>query len=382
MLRPFFLQLFTRRILTYPYSLFFSLLCGSLLTLWLTTYVVNRGQHFQYRHMTNSFGQIMATMAAQQAMDATLNHDRLSLQILLEDITQHRTIVNAAIYDVEHKLIVQAGTTGNQPQSYVRHFSASIALHDTISGHVVLAIDSAHPSGIRYTVLLVLVTSVLASLAVLCLYRGMIRVTTTDSKIKQPNADHLGSNDKNNTNGTILLTLDIKNVNTLYQKLNSDSRKKAINQLHQHIQKALSLYNGTVIYIGSSSVVLSFKVLSFKKHGFQQHHAVFNAICCGYIVSQLNRKLSDFPLSLTIYIHSTPDKTIERKKLLLLRYNTTTNTIDLAIETILLKNSDVESRLLINSEKPHGGFTGICGFQTTYANLLDNQLKYLYGIDE
>ena len=377
MQRPSFLQLFARRKLTYPYSLFFSLLCGSLLTLWLTTYVVNRGQHFQYRHMTNSFGQIMATMAAQQAMDATLNHDRLSLQVLLEDITQHQTIVNAAIYDVEHKLIVQAGATRNQPQGYLHYFSAPIALHDTISGHVVLAIDGAHPSGIRYTVLLVLVTSVLASLAVFCLYRGMVRVTATDSRIKQPTADHLSSNDGSNAKNTTLLTLDIKNINALYQRLNDDSRKKAINQLHQHIQKALSLYNGTVTYIGSSSIVLS-----FKKHGFEQHHAIFNAICCGYIVSQLNRKLSNFPLSLTAYIHSMPDKTVTKKNLLLLHYNTSGNTIDLAIETFLLKNSEVESRLLINSEKNHGRFTGIYGFQTTYANLLNNQVKHLYDIDK
>ena len=84
---------------------------------------------------------MVTAMTARQAMDATLNHDRLSLQILLEDITQHQAIINAAIYDVENKLIVQAGeATNQQNQNDIRHFSAPIALHDTIAGHVVLAV--------------------------------------------------------------------------------------------------------------------------------------------------------------------------------------------------------------------------------------------------
>ena len=147
-----FLQLFTQRSLTYPYSLLFGFLSGSLLTLWLTTYVLNQGQHFQYRYVVDSFGQVMANMAARQAMDATLNHDRLSLQILLEDITLHQTIVNSAVYDVENKLIVQAGETGNQPREHISYFSAPIVLHDTISGHAVLAVDTAHPSSMHYTI--------------------------------------------------------------------------------------------------------------------------------------------------------------------------------------------------------------------------------------
>jgi uncharacterized membrane protein affecting hemolysin expression len=373
MLRLSFLQLFARNRLnlTYPYSLFFGFLCGSLLTLWLTTYVVNRGQHFEYRHMTDNFGQIMATMAAQEAMDSTLNHDRLSLQILLEDITQHRIIVNAAIYDVEQKLIVQAGATENLTKDNVRHFSAPIALDNTISGNIVLAIDTTYPSSIHYTVVLILITSILASLALLCLYRGIIGVTTTDNRVKPPTTDLLRGDDENNTNDTILLTFDIKNINTLHQRLNSDLRKTIIDHLFQHIQKALSLYNGTLIYIGSNSIALS----------FERHNAIFNAICCGYIVCELNKKQGNFSLILTARIHNAPQKITVNKQLLLLRNNAMDDTAGLTIEKVLLKDNDLGSYLLINSEEKRSPFIKIRGFQTAYAELLDNQLKHLYAID-
>ena len=177
-----FLKLFTQYKLIYPYSLFFGFFSGSLMTLWLTAYVANHGQHFQYRHAINSFGQVMANMIARQAMDATLNHDRLSLQILLEDITFDQIVVTSAIYDVENKLIVQAGETGNHLPNHIQHFSAPIVLHDTMSGHVVLGIDTAHPDSIRYPVILLLISGLLASTSVFCLYRGINQIQPVKDK--------------------------------------------------------------------------------------------------------------------------------------------------------------------------------------------------------
>ena len=378
MLQPSFLGSLTQRNFVYPYSLLFGFFSGSLLTLCVTAYLLNKNQHFQHRYLAESFGQVMITMAAQQAMDATLNHDYLSLQILLEDITQHTPIINAAIYDVENTLIVQAGETGNSIKERIHHINAPIALHDTVSGYIVLAIDTAYPSNINYTILLVLFIGILITLAVFCLYRGWLplqpdsKFSNENEDAQQTNSDHLEKNNKNDKSKGVLLSLDVKNIDELYKKLNGDLRKKAINQFHQHIQKALSLYNGALLYIGSSAVVLS-----FEEGDLEQHNAIFNAVCCGYLIRELNEKQGNFPLVVGAYIHHIPEKTITDQQLSLLHYNNIDDTAQLIIEKELLENNNLENYLVMNTEKNNTHFVCVRGFQKNYSKLLDNQLKHL-----
>ena len=378
-----FLKLFTQYKLIYPYSLFFGFFSGSLMTLWLTAYVANQGQHFQYRHAINNFGQIMANMVARQAMDATLNHDRLSLQILLEDITLDQAIINSAIYDVENKLIVQAGETGNYPQSHIQHFSAPIALQDTISGHVVLAINTSHPDSIRYPVILILISGLLAGAAVFCLYRGINQSPfLKDKEEDKPLKNSTSDEEESTGNQTILLTLTIENFDDLYQKLNSDSRKKVIDKLFQHVQKALSLYNGDLVYVGSATIVLSFRKRNFTQDDFEINNTIFNAACCGHIICELNKKQSNFSIVLAARIHHTPEKAITKELSSLLRHNSTVNSTGLSIEKIFLKDRELTSYFLIDPKENNTNFVDIQGFQPIYADLLDNQLKYLHDIEE
>ena len=378
-----FLKLFTQYKLIYPYSLFFGFFSGSLMTLWLTAYVANHGQHFQYRHAINSFGQVMANMIARQAMDATLNHDRLSLQILLEDITFDQIVVTSAIYDVENKLIVQAGETGNHLPNHIQHFSAPIVLHDTMSGHVVLGIDTAHPDSIRYPIILLLISGLLASTSVFCLYRGINQIQPVKDKEEKKSVKNSTTDEEEAIgNQSVLLTLSIKNFDDLYQKLNSDSRKRIIDKLFRHVQKALRLYNGDLVYIGSATIVLSFKKNHFAQDDLEINNAIFNAACCGYIVCKLNKQQSNFSIALEARIHHTPEKAITKERSLLPRHKNTASSTSLSIERFFLEDRELTSYFLINSEENHTNFVDIQGFQPMYADLLDNQLKYLQDIEE
>ncbi len=311
----------------------------------------------------------MASMAAKQAMDATLNHDRLSLQILLEDLTQHPAIINAIIYDVDNKPIVQAGITGNQILNNVRYFNAAIALHDTISGHVTLAINTAHPNSVRHTILLTLVTGLLAILAGLCLYRGTRQTEIVGGDLKN------NSKRKEDEHAeTILLTLDIANTSSLYRQLNSESRQQVIAQFNRHVEQALTLYEASLLYVGANSIVLS-----FKQSDAEEYDAAFNAICCAYIICALNKEPSNFLLSINAYVHARPEETVAAGASWLPWYNITSATALLAVEKSLFKSHEMASYLLVDTTEDYGCFMGIVGFQSSYATSINSQLNRLHG---
>ena len=228
--------------------------------------------------------------------------------------------------------------------------------------------DTTHPDRIRYVVLLILATGILVCLAGFCLHKSKQLQTENSNRQQKVTSGDQSSNKTICGENAILLTLDIKNVGALYQKTNSSPHKNIVSHLFQRIQKALSLYNGNVAYIGSSTIVLS-----FEQHGFEQHHAIFNAICCGYIINQLNRKARHFSLPLTICIHRIPEKKISKKQATLLPYKPADDAIRLTIEASLLKNDEIKSRLLIksnSSKKDKPRFISIDGFQK-------NTLAYL-----
>lgn len=57
------------------------------------------------------FGQALAGLAANAAVDAALNHDLVSLQVVLQDVAQSSRVALAQIHDVESNLLVQSGVT-------------------------------------------------------------------------------------------------------------------------------------------------------------------------------------------------------------------------------------------------------------------------------
>jgi hypothetical protein len=104
---------------------------------------VERGQE---QLLISDYGQSMANLAANRAVDATLNHDLVSLQVILQDVIDNPRTLLASIHDVENHLLVQAGSTkalntANQP----RAFSAPIPLQDSIAGYVTVNIESQMP---------------------------------------------------------------------------------------------------------------------------------------------------------------------------------------------------------------------------------------------
>lgn len=64
----------------------------------------------------NRYGEALAGLAANAAVDAALNHDLVSLQVVLQDVLRSHRVALAQIHDVESNLLVQAGASPSPHQ--------------------------------------------------------------------------------------------------------------------------------------------------------------------------------------------------------------------------------------------------------------------------
>lgn len=88
------------------------------------------------------YGESLASMTAKSAIDSTLNHDLVSLQVVLQDVVLSPRVVFATIHDVENNLLVQAGSVPSAHQmDTVESYSAAIDFQQSVAGYVSVHID-------------------------------------------------------------------------------------------------------------------------------------------------------------------------------------------------------------------------------------------------
>lgn len=125
-------------------------LCSAALGILLSLLVVGG---FAWQQATHSnqvwaqmYGESLAAMTAKSAIDSTLNHDLVSLQVVLQDVVQSPKVVFATLHDVENNLLVQAGAAPSAHQMHtVESYSAAIGFQESVAGYVSVHIDKTKP---------------------------------------------------------------------------------------------------------------------------------------------------------------------------------------------------------------------------------------------
>lgn len=104
------------------------------------------------------YGDALANFAANAAVDAALNHDLVSLQVILQDVAQSQAVALAQIHDVENNLLVQSGVAPSIHQlEQMPVFHASINYQQNVVGtasvYLQLSVSPARPQLWQYLLL-------------------------------------------------------------------------------------------------------------------------------------------------------------------------------------------------------------------------------------
>lgn len=200
------------------------------------------------QHLVQEYGQAMATMAANRAIDATLNHDLVSLQVILQDITDNPRALVASIKDVENHLLVQAGNTKALAQAVSPYtFQADIPLQDAVAGTVSVTLEGAMADARVLFYGVAGVSTLLMLMAVVSLAQmpaPLILRPVKPQRAALPQPEPQAPSSESAALFTAYLELRLVNLAVLQQQLSGDRIVQVLTRLEKSIVQILKLYPG------------------------------------------------------------------------------------------------------------------------------------------
>ena len=133
-----------------------------LLSLITSGWLINSVIHDQLTEQSAQFGQLISHQMANTAVDYLANDDVLSLNVMLETLTEQHHLGFVAIYDHENGLIAQSG----KRKKGTPGFNSEINFQDANLGYVLLELDEGTIST-RLTFLLLVTAAVHAALGLI-----------------------------------------------------------------------------------------------------------------------------------------------------------------------------------------------------------------------
>ena len=256
---------------------------SALVCLLLSTSLLQQQHRARLDERSADYGQALANLAANQATDATLNHDLVSLQVTVSDVARNPDILSVTIHDVENQLLVQAGSSPGSSDyggSDYRSYAAPITLHDSVAGFVTVTVDyerlySDNRESWLWALLMLAVALMVSS--VLNLHRS------GDNNDNEPTVSTAANDEPSppplRDNIQVSLSLCCLNTDALRQQLSTSLRQQLYSELETQLSGISSLYGGKVTFASDQGLELLFQGDDLGSTGFRALCAAQLLLC-------------------------------------------------------------------------------------------------------
>lgn len=378
-----------KRFLTFSRPLL--LLCAGILLAALASALVCQHVIVESLHnRTAQYGRALADLAARQAIDATLNHDLVSLQVILSDIAENPDVANATIHDVENNLLVQAGQAPDKgrPQANQRYFTAPITLHNSIAGYVTVSLGLASVTDVERQIywLFGFMAILLIALTLSALYFGRSwAVPLAISRPAIPIVDSPpGPEPELSVSGNaafprVEMVVRFHNLRELSVQLDSRAFRKVSRRIEEQFKGILALYSGQLIQMDAEQARIAFANPEVERE------AAFQAVCSAKLLLTLNEQSAQFPLRLSaMIVHRDSDSTILKNLQYQLAESDEYNQLlseaadgSLLMEARLIRDSDFAAKIRQQPLDEFEDLVEILALSEQYEQLLERQLTQL-----
>ncbi len=263
----------------------------TLICLLLSTSLLQQQHHQRLDLRTDHYGDALASLAAKQATDATLNHDLVSLQVTVSDVARNPHVLSSTIHDVENNLLVQAGdspNTGDYQQTEHHSYTAAITLHDSVAGYVTVTIDSQALYQQQDDTWLLALLGMAAGLLVLSVLNARQQTDTSPSNDQSPQPEPTAKEDSDTIHSQqspIIIHLSYRCLNwpTLAGQLSRTLKQQLFEELEGRLSGINALYSGKIVMAQEDTIELQFT-------GDDIGNTTFRAICASQLFFSLLEK--------------------------------------------------------------------------------------------
>lgn len=360
----------------------------SCLTLFLTLALHASHNARQQAQWLNDYGQGMARLVRSQLAVAVNDNNLISLQSQLNQLLQQQRVFSAVVYDVNNRIIVQAGTATPLHSRATDHHTITtpVTLDSSVLGSLTLTLvtDNNRPSAIVGMLGAISFALLLVSLGIAFYWRRLqsdteanataatappltsekLPLATTDAVVIKPESLH-----------SIALALHLGTWGSLTKQLNAEARQHQLLQLQEQIDKVLTLYSGNQCALTPETIVLSFS-------DGDSDTALTNALCSAYLLSANNDKRAALlRFNCFIYDPDTHGDSLTGMASLQQLVKSPASVEDKRATTFvqqaLAKKHSLGQRVSYQSDNDNSGYVAVERFSERYEQLLQRQLKHL-----
>lgn len=319
---------------------------------------------------------MLAKATAARSSDAAFHQDLIGMRAVLQDATQYSNVRIATVHDVENKLLVQAGDFPYFKHKYDQSFTSPITQHDNIAGYVtvIIAVPPIFPFNVvSFLCLLIAITLIGAILSIS--HSGCISCHWSKERVKEslhakfssyippePSSSNI-TNTYPVTTFSAFALIHITNIQTIKQQLNGENFRNTLKIMDDIVEDVMCLYGGVEFQWNIDHYKLT---LSSRE---SQSEAIFHAICCAYLISEIASIINNIPLDIATLVslneQNDNDMLLPRAKL--------------AITAEAAEESFLDARLKLTDSHTEQGQKLVSEFVQPYKGLLENQRVQLLG---
>ncbi len=309
---------------TRPHLLFFVLYA---ISIGIFSIIAYQQVRFTSESQAYVFGSTLAAQAASQASEILVSNDRLSLSVMLNQLSANPYIAAVNVYSIENKLL--AGREfSNGAVGHI--FTAPVHYQEVIAGYVRVRLNDSHiekPARDAITMVLFAALLLLTTCALIIRYIQQRATNPTQQLISHlenkdtdaialkastetgdwqrvyqqlspllptpaaPKPDsHIEEDIPEDSDSLVTLCVRLNNQPTLQQCMNPADFEKLLNSQLKALRQAAKLYNGELQYSAEGQAYLSFPAT------FNQDF-LFSATCCALLLERLSlwRKQQHLP---------------------------------------------------------------------------------------
>lgn len=263
----------------------------------------------------NQYGTALVNAAAREAVEPAFRKDLISLSVIVEAVASNPEVLQAAIYNVEGRVLVQAGKESHELDKDKEVYQATISLQDSVAGIVTVTLSKSEPDaalklsfyyllialGLAYSLYQAIRLQVIrfehSDIDTPALEHGLT-IDANDSSSAEPEQEETESEpniDSEPEQALAYATLCVKNVGTLQQQLNGETFRATFRKLEQKLSAICQLYGSTTCYWERDRYVVVFASVL-------ESDALFNAACAARLMLDLTGVTNRIPLDLSAQV--------------------------------------------------------------------------------
>ncbi|RRJ82333.1 hypothetical protein [Aestuariirhabdus litorea] len=340
------------------------------------------------------FGDTLASQTASQATELLVSNDILSLNVMLNQLSENPYIAAINIYSIDNQLLAGRDFDHNAAG---RLFTAPVHYQEVIAGYVRVRLNDRYiRQPARDAITLILLSALLLSVIAFLILRHLpvhqgerfplTAPAPSASRQDEAAADPLQGVEPEeeepyiDSDASALLCIRFNNQPTLQQCMNPGDFKQLLEQQTRALRHAARLYNGELSYSAEGQAYLRFP------ERFNEDY-LFSALCCGLLLerlSQLRKQQQQPRFSLGLGMsHQHEGEAVDEHPL----RRPTAPSIAFQLATAELRSgitvcpeiADIlqdESRVEIEAQGPHAG-PRVTSVHSSYQHLLEQQCQQM-----